>query len=310
MTGAAAALRIVVVTFSPGSSLTTFLASLATATTRPYEVVLADNGSTDGAPEAAVGPGLRLLETGGNLGYGRAANLGASGSDAPWLVVANPDVDWAPAALDELLAAAQRWPAAGCFGPAIRTPAGQLYPSARAFPSLGRGTGHAIFGWWWPANPWTRAYRAEAGAPVEGTTGWLSGSCLLLRREAFEAVGGFDPSYFMYCEDMDLCRRLAEQGWSSVYVPTAVITHEGGHATSRSAGPMLREHHRALFRYLSRQYSGRALAPVRAGLGLGLLLRYLLASRVRSVGEGAAPTRSAELLPDQVPTPARRKDRS
>ena len=298
-----APLRVVVVTYSPGNSLPAFLSSLATATARPYEVVLADNGSTDGAPEAAVQPGVRLLRTGGNLGYGRAANLGASGFDGEWLVVANPDVTWAPGALDTLLDAALRWPHAGCLGPGILTPAGQLFPSARAFPSLGRGAGHALFGWIWPSNPWTRAYRAEAGSPVEGAAGWLSGSCMLLRREAFEAVAGFDPSYFMYCEDMDLCRRLGEAGWASVYVPSAVITHQGGHATSRAAGPMLREHHRALFRYLSRQYSGPAYAPVRLVLGVGLLLRYLLAARVRSVGEGAAPTRPAAVLED-----ARRED--
>jgi len=291
-----AQLRVVVVTFSPGDTLTSFLTTLQTSV--PYEVVLADNGSTDGAPERAVGPGVQMLPTGGNVGYGRAANLGASGFAGDWLVVANPDVTWSPGALDELLCAAERWPGAGCLGPAIRTTDGQLYPSARAFPSLGRGIGHALFGWWWPANPWTRAYRAEAGSPTEGATGWLSGSCMLLRREAFEAVGGFDPSYFMYCEDMDLCRRLAEAGWSNVYVPSAVITHQGGHATSRSAGPMLREHHRALYRYLSRQYSRPAQAPVRAVLGVGLLLRYLLAARVRSMGEGAAPTRSATVLED------------
>ncbi len=294
-----ARLRVVVVTYSPGESLAAFLSSLRAATEAAYDVVLADNGSTDGAPAAAVGPGVRLLETGGNLGYGKAANLGASGFDGDWLVVANPDVTWSPGALDELMAAGTRWPQAGCLGPAIRTPDGRLYPSARAFPSLGRGIGHAVCGWWWPANPWTRSYRAETGSPVEGTTGWLSGSCMLLRREAFEAVGGFDPTYFMYCEDMDLCRRLAEAGWSNVYVPSAVITHSGGHATSRAAGPMLREHHRALYRYLSRQYSGPAWAPVRAVLGIGLLLRYLLAARVRSVGEGAAPTRSADLLEDK-----------
>jgi N-acetylglucosaminyl-diphospho-decaprenol L-rhamnosyltransferase len=236
------------------------------------------------------------VRTGGNLGYGTAANLGADGFTGQWLVVANPDVAFAPGSLDALLDAATRWPRAGCLGPAIRTPGGRLYPSARAFPSLGRGIGHAVFGWVWPSNPWTRSYRAEIGTPVEGTSGWLSGSCMLLRREAFEQVGGFDPTYFMYCEDMDLCRRLAEAGWQNVYVPSAVITHQGGHATSRAAGAMLREHHRALYQYLSRQYAGPGWAPVRALLGLGLLLRYLLATRVRSVGEGAAPTRSAELL--------------
>ncbi|HVE73468.1 MAG TPA: glycosyltransferase family 2 protein [Mycobacteriales bacterium] len=291
------AVRVVVVTYSPGETLAGFLDTLAHATDAPYDVVLADNGSTDGAPEeAAARPKVSLLRTGANLGYGRAANLGAAGATSDWLLVANPDLVWEPGSLDELLSAAKRWPRAGCLGPAIRTPDGQLYPSARAFPSLGRGTGHALLGWCWPSNPWTRSYRSEVGRPVEGRTGWLSGSCMLLRRSAFEQIGGFDPSYFMYCEDMDLCRRLAEAGWESVYVPSARVVHSGGHATSRAPRQMLAEHHRALYRYLSRQYAGPRYALVRGVLGLGLLARYLLALRVRSLGEGAAPTRSADVL--------------
>jgi N-acetylglucosaminyl-diphospho-decaprenol L-rhamnosyltransferase len=288
--------RVVVVTYSPGDVLADFLSSLRTATISPYDVVLADNGSRDGAPEAAVGPGVTLLPTGGNLGYGRAANVGAAEATAEWLVVANPDVVWAPGSLDVLLDAGRRWPDAACLGPAIRTPDGRLYPSARAFPSLGRGIGHALFGWWWPANPWTRSYRAEVGKPLEGPTGWLSGSCMLVRRSAFEQVGGFDPSYFMYCEDLDLCRRFAEAGWKNIYVPSAVVTHIGAHATSRAAGAMVAEHHRALYRYLARQYAGPRYALLRPVLAVGLFLRYLLARAVKSVGEGAAPTRSADVL--------------
>jgi N-acetylglucosaminyl-diphospho-decaprenol L-rhamnosyltransferase len=284
--------RVVVVTWRSSSVLPAFLSSLASS--RTYEVVVADNASPDGPP--AVPAGVRLLETGGNLGYGKAANLGASGFTGDWVVVANPDVVWGEGALDALLEAGERWPRAGCLGPAIRTPDGQLYPSARAFPSLGRGLGHALFGWWWPSNPWTRSYRAEVGTPVEGAAGWLSGSLMLLRREAWEQVGGFDPKYFMYCEDMDLCRRLAEAGWQNVYVPSSVITHVGGASTSAVPRQMLREHHKALYVYLSEHYRGPRYAVLRAGLAAGLFLRYLLASRVRSVGEGAAPTRSADLL--------------
>ena len=293
-----APVRVVVVTWSSDGVLPGFLESLATATTAPYEVVVADNASPVGPP--AVPAGVTLLETGGNLGYGKAANLGASGFEGDWLVVANPDVTWTPGALDELLDAGRRWPDAGCLGPAIRTTDDLLYPSARAFPSLGRGLGHALCGWWWPGNPWTRSYRAEVGPPVEGSTGWLSGSLMLLRREAWEAVGGFDPKYFMYCEDMDLCRRLAEAGWRNVYVPSAVITHVGGHSTAGVSSAMLKEHHRALHTYLSEHYGGARHAPLRLLLGAGLLARYLLASRVRSIGKGAAPTRSADLLEDSA----------
>jgi N-acetylglucosaminyl-diphospho-decaprenol L-rhamnosyltransferase len=289
-----ATVRVVVVTWSSDAVLPAFASSLAEATSRPYELVVVDNASPTGPP--VLPAGARLVEGGGNLGYGRAANLGASGFTGTFLVVANPDVVWAPGSLDVLLEALDRWPRAGCVGPAIRTPDGLLYPSARAFPSLGRGLGHALFGWWWPANPWTRSYRAETGGPVEGPTGWLSGSLMVLRREAWEQVAGFDPKYFMYCEDMDLCRRLAVAGWQNVYVPSAVITHIGGHATRSESAAMLKEHHKALYTYLSEHYRSRRYAPLRFALAAGLRFRYLLAARFRSLGEGAAPTRSADLL--------------
>ncbi|HUR14121.1 MAG TPA: glycosyltransferase family 2 protein [Mycobacteriales bacterium] len=289
-----ATVRVVVVTYDSAEVLPTFLESLAGATTEPFDVVVVDNHLPSLLPEGATD--VTVLNTGANLGYGRGANIGAEDFHGDWLVIANPDVVWDGGALDELLAAGERWPQAGCVGPAIRTVEGKLYPSARAFPSLGRGLGHALFGWFWPSNPWTRAYRAEGGRPEEGPTGWLSGSLMLVRREAWEQVGGFDARYFMYCEDMDLCRRLAESGWLNVYAPAAKITHVGGHSTQTVARRMLREHHRALYRYLSDHHQGWRWAPLRWLLALGLTVRYLVAARLPAVAKGAAPTRSAELL--------------
>ncbi len=287
-----APLGVVVVTYSPGETLDAFLETLEKATTRPYAVVLADNGSTDGAPErAALQPGVQLVRTGGNLGYGRAANAGVPRVAGDWVVVANPDLRWEPGALDTLLDAVGRWPRAGVLGPAILSADGTLYPSARALPSLGRGIGHALLGWWWPSNPWTAAYRRERGAPEEGEAGWLSGSCLLLRREAFDAVGGFDPAYFMYFEDLDLCERICRAGWQTVYVPAAVVVHEGGASTSRDPRAMADAHHASAWRYLSRRYSGRRWAPVRLALRAGLAVRAALARRVPAVAAGARPAR-------------------
>jgi N-acetylglucosaminyl-diphospho-decaprenol L-rhamnosyltransferase len=279
--------RVVVVTYSPGEVLTDFLDSLATATTRPVDVVLADNGSTDGAPEAAAAAGrARLLRTGGNLGYGSGANVGAAGAAGEWLVVANPDIVWTPGSLDRLLDAGLRWPGAGVIGPKIVTMDGHLYPSARALPSLGHGIGHALFGWFWPANPWTRAYRREDDDPVEGEAGWLSGSCLLLRRQAFEQVGGFDPGYFMFFEDMDLCERLAEAGWRVVYVPSAVVRHVGGHSWRDRPAVMTKAHHASAIRYLSRRYHRWWQAPLRWGLTAGLGARYHASKVLTRIGRG------------------------
>jgi N-acetylglucosaminyl-diphospho-decaprenol L-rhamnosyltransferase len=195
--------------------------------------------------------------------------------------------------IDELLEVARRWPRSGALGPRIHTAEGLLYPSARELPSLGRGIGHAAFGWIWPSNPWTASYRRERGQPMEGTAGWLSGACLLLRREAFAQVGGFDEGYFMYFEDTDLCERLARAGWDVVYAPSATVVHQGGHATSRHLDRMSKAHHDSAYRYLSRRYSGAAWAPVRAILRTGLWGRYQLSRRVRRVVHGAQPTRQA-----------------
>ncbi len=285
-------IAVVAVTYSPGPSLQTFLDSLQAATTHPVDIVLADNGSTDGSVQAASHrDGVRIVETGDNLGYGRAANLGVHASTAEFVVVANPDIIWAPGSLDTLIQAARRWSTGASFGPLIRTPEGAIYPSARALPSLGRGIGHALCGWWWPSNPWTAAYRVESEPPRERTAGWLSGSCLLLRRDAFDAIGGFDPAYFMYFEDLDLGDRLARAGWQNVYVPSAVVCHTGGHATSRNAALMATEHHRSARRYVTRRYAGWRWFPLRLVLRVGLAARSVLASRVPRIAAGAQAQR-------------------
>lgn len=291
-------LRVVAVTYSPGDTLTGFVDSLAAATTGPVDVVLADNGSTDGAPERAVAryPHVRLLRTGGNVGYGAAANAGLADVREGFALVANPDVRFEPGAVDELLAVAARWPRAATVGPAIRSPDGELYPSARGLPSLGTGVGHALVGWAWPSNPWTARYRREREKPRERTAGWLSGACFLVDLTAFHSVGGFDPGYFMYFEDVDLAERLGRRGWLHVYAPSAVVVHEGGHATRREPHRMQRVHHASALRYLSGQYPGRRHAPLRAALRAGLAGRLLASYVSGRVAAGARFQRGADEL--------------
>ncbi|MEU3275191.1 glycosyltransferase family 2 protein [Saccharomonospora sp. NPDC006951] len=273
---------VVTVTYSPGETLDRFLDTLDKATDRDVEVVLADNGSVDGAPERAEErDNVRLLRTGENLGYGAAVNRGAAelGERFGWIVVANPDLEWDPGSIDTLLDAARRWPRGGAFGPLIREPDGSVYPSARLLPSMGRGIGHALLGKIWPGNPWTRSYRQERAVPSERTAGWLSGSCLLVRREAFEAVSGFDPRYFMYFEDVDLGDRIGRAGWLSVYVPSAAVMHIGGQATSRASARMLAAHHDSAYRYLSDRHKGLLWQPVLMVIRAGLAVRLRLETR-------------------------------
>ncbi|WP_372671985.1 glycosyltransferase family 2 protein [Amycolatopsis kentuckyensis] len=274
---------VVTVTYFSEDTIGRFLDTLEKATEREVKVVVADNASVEGALEEATAnrKNVQLLSIGENVGYGTAANRGVAELDDRygWVVVVNPDLEWEPGSLDALLEVASRWPRGGAFGPLIHDLDGTVYPSARLLPSFGRGIGHAVFGKVWPGNPWTRQYRQETGTPVERTSGWLSGSCQLIRREAFDSVGGFDTRYFMYFEDVDLGDRLAQAGWLNVYAPSARVTHEGGHSTSQASAKMLKAHHDSAYRFLADRHQGFAWKPVLAAAKLGLALRLKLETR-------------------------------
>lgn len=278
------AVRVVTIAFDPGAELAEFARSLAAATTADVELVVVDNGTQhDVVDRVAADTGARVERTGANLGYGGGANAGARGATQEWLVVANPDVVWEPGSLDVLLAAADRHPAAGAFGPALLNEDGSVYPSARELPSLTQGVGHALLGKVWPGNPWTRAYqrRQETVGGSDGVrvAGWLSGACLLLRREAFEAVGGFDDDYFMFFEDVDLGERLARAGWANLYVPAARVLHVGGVSWKARPAAMISAHHASAERYLHRRYARWYHWPVRVAVSAGLKARELVELR-------------------------------
>ncbi|MDA2894462.1 glycosyltransferase family 2 protein [Mycolicibacterium sp. BiH015] len=288
-------LFVVTVTYSPGPHLDRFLATLAHATDRPVTVIMADNGSTDGAPEEAAEryPNATLFRTGGNLGYGTAVNRAVSeyglGSE-DFFVVANPDVQWGPRSIDLLVEAAARWPRAGSLGPLIRDPDGTIYPSARHLPSIVRGGMHAVVGPVWKSNPWTAAYRQERTDPSERVVGWLSGSCLLLRGSAYSDIAGFDERYFMYMEDVDLGDRLGRAGWQNVYVPSAEVLHAKGHATGRDPARNLAAHHVSTYTFLADRYPKWWQAPLRlafrGALGARANLVVRNSRRKRAKGRG------------------------
>lgn len=280
---APAPVAVITVTYSPGRHLGALLDSLRAATARPTCVVLADNGSRDNAPQnAAARPGVELLPTGGNIGYGAAINLAAAHLrpamdrgevDPEFFMVVNPDVIFRAGAIDELIACARRRPQAGAVGPLITDPHGQIYPSARAQPGLIAGAGHALLADVWPANPFTRAYRRAADMSAERTAGWLSGSCLLIRRAAFDDVGGFDERYFMYLEDVDLGDRLARAGWQNVLCVAARVVHDQGHAAKKQRAVTSAAHHDSAYQFLADRHTGWAQAPLRGALKTGLGLR-------------------------------------
>lgn len=279
---------VITVTYSPGRHLQAFLDSLPAATDRGVHVVLADNGSTDGVPEkaASMSGNVEFLPTGGNLGYGTGMNVGArhlrpardAGEiDSRYLLLSNPDVVFGEGSVDKLIDCLERHPEAAAVGPQIVEPDGTIYPSARAVPTLGNGIGHALLGQIWPSNPWTRSYRDNTDMDRERAAGWLSGSCLLVRWEAFDAVGGFDERYFMYMEDVDLGDRFTRAGFRNIYCPTAHITHDKGHVAGLHSDTMLPAHHESAYRFQADRLPHWWQAPLRGLIRLGLQGRSIIA---------------------------------
>jgi N-acetylglucosaminyl-diphospho-decaprenol L-rhamnosyltransferase len=226
----------------------------------------------DAHTEARTEAHPEVLEIGLNLGYGSGANRGAATCSADFVLICNPDVAVDQDALRNLAQALEDDRALGIVGPLVLEPDGTRYPSARRFPSLLEGAGHVIAGRLWPQNKLSRRYRMSDMATKETTVvDWVSGSCMLVRRQVFEELGGFDESYFMYGEDVDICWRAHRAGYQVGYVPTASVTHIGGVTTARTPYRMLAAHHRSALRFANRSLSGHrriVLPAVAVGLGL------------------------------------------
>lgn len=267
---AAEPVAVVLVTYQSAADLPSCLDVLpAAAGPHPLEMVVVDNASRDHSAEIARARGLKVLEQPANLGLSRAINLGAAQTAAPWLLVVNPDARLAAGSLARMVATAATDARIGAVGPRLWKLDGSVYPTGRRFPSILMGTLHAVLGTVWPANPATRRYHLadlERDAPTR--VDWVSGACLLLRRAAFDDVGGFDERYFMYFEEIDLCLRLARAGWAVVYDPGAEAWHAVGGSTRSAPFRKVWNHHRSALRFYCRRYQGDprlALAPLVAG---------------------------------------------
>jgi N-acetylglucosaminyl-diphospho-decaprenol L-rhamnosyltransferase len=279
---------VVTVSYNSGRFLSEFLESTrsASATDASVPVVVADNGSqdADALADTTETRGARFIRLDRNRGYGGAVNEAVRQIDSsiPWVLVSNPDVVMEPGSLDVLLEVAEADEGIGAVGPAIIEPDGSVYPSARRVPSLRTGLGHALLADLWPTNPWTRAYHRDGEHDERRTTGWLSGACVLVRRSAFDSLGGFDEGFFMYFEDVDLGYRLGRAGWTNVYEPAARVMHVGAHSTQNSSQHMRMVHHESAYRFLARKYGRWYLFPLRTVLRIGLAVRARATTPTRS----------------------------
>ncbi len=273
-------LGLVVVGYDSDEVWPGFCESLAESTIVPNQVVVVENSPSlpttiPSLPELSV----TVVHRPDNPGYGSSANHGVSELRiAPDLIViCNPDIVWQADTLEKMVAELESRPTVGIVGPRLLNNDGSTYPSARAFPGIRIGIGHALLGDLWKNNPWTTRYLGTQEGSEPRIVDWLSGACLMIREETFTSIDGFDKGYFMFVEDVDLCFRAKKQGWRSLFVPNAVLTHSGAHSTGPRMAEMVKAHHLSMRKFLFRLYAGSVYWPIRQALRAGLWLRGVIA---------------------------------
>ena len=219
---------------------------------------MVDNASTDGSERAAEGkPNVRVVRHHANAGFAAGVNIGTAASSAPFLLVLNPDCRLRAGTGLLLLSELRRHATCAVMGPAILDPSGTLQESARGDPDILTGLfgRTSVLSRVFPNSKITRRnLRASVLRDANDSSqqvDWVSGACMLIRRDALAGVGGFDEGYFLYWEDADLCRRLRNAGWETRYLRTASATHDVGQSSQNARGLANREFHRSAYRYFS-----------------------------------------------------------
>jgi GT2 family glycosyltransferase len=277
---------VVVLSWNRAEATLACLQSLAQQHFPGAQVIVVDNGSTDGTPDQVREkyPWVEVIETGRNLGYGGGNNVGiqaalAAGADYVWLL--NNDTLVEPDALTKLVQAAEARPGAGAWSPRIltrETPARIWYAGGSLGTVLTRSTHHAM---------WRNA--KDETSLAQRSVSYVPGCALLLRRTAIEETGPWEERFFLYWEDVDYCRRLSEHGWGMVYVPDALVLHTGAGSSDEPGGTSATfdyYHTRNALWYLKANARGLRLLPslaYRAG-SLALRTAQLLLSRERDKG--------------------------
>ncbi|MEX0817440.1 MAG: glycosyltransferase family 2 protein [Gaiellales bacterium] len=268
---------LVVVTYNARGHLERCLESVADG---PHEVIVVDNASTDGTPAFVRErfPSVRLIELPENVGFGAANNVGMEAATGRWFLLLNSDA-WPQAdGIESLRAFGEANPRVGVAGPRLVGEDGRVQKSVRGFPTIWRlATEYFLLR---KLAPRSRVLNSFYGGGFDYRSRreaeFLMGAVLLLRREAVEEVGGFDPAFFMFSEEVDLCYRMRAAGWAVEFTPDAEFLHLGGASTRPAWDRMFREQVRGHLRFLAKHRGLAQAERARRLLLLSLRLRGAL----------------------------------
>jgi N-acetylglucosaminyl-diphospho-decaprenol L-rhamnosyltransferase len=193
-------------------------------------VVVVDNASPDDSGAVAAAHGADVVAAAENRGFGAGCNLGFAATSSPFVLFLNPDAAVGPTTVRGLTRHLSANRSTAVVASALVAPDGRIEPSRRRRPSTTR----ALLEPGLAALLDDRHYRRRQ--PTGGSVDWVTGACFLVRREAFEAINGFDERYFLYSEEADLCARLRHSGWLVEWIPGLPCVHRSGHSTSQLTG--------------------------------------------------------------------------
>ena len=260
MTNGRPLVSAIVVSYNTRDLLLDCLRAFYACSDVPAEAVVVDNASTDRSLEAVAYefPDAKVIRQPVNVGFGRANNAGLQVAEGRFILLLNPDVTVMPGCVGRLADFLLVRPDVGAVGPRLQRPDGNLdHAARRGFPSPAASMFY--FTGLNKAFPQSERFnRYTMGhLPATETHEIDSGTaaCLMVRRAAVDRVGFFDPDYFMYGEDLDLCFRLKAGGWKIFYLPTARAVHLKGQATRQETGRMLREFHSAMWTFHHKHYA-------------------------------------------------------
>ena len=263
-------------------------------------VTVVDNQSPDDTAAAIDGLDVRLVHADRNGGFAAGCNLGSALGEAGYVLFLNPDARVSEDDLARLADVLDRNPGAGLAAPRILEDDGSLAFSLRRFPRRSSTFAQALFlHRAFPHAAWTDECIRDPQAYAEpGSPEWVSGACMLVRRSALEQIGGMDESFFLYCEDTDLCARLREAGWDIRYEPAATVHHEGG--ASRPREELFAMLARNRVKYARKHGTPLSAALEGAGVALGHLTHALASALQPSKRRGHVRALAALVRPQEV----------
>lgn len=269
---------VVIVSWNTADLLRTCLVSLLQDTSAiQIETIVVDNASADGSAGmvAREFPEAHLIVNPRNEGFAAANNRGLSQARGRYLLLLNSDTVMLSGALEGMVRYMDAHGRVGALGPRILNDDRSVQLSAHDFPRLDHDAVVLLEVKHWPVvGDLARRYARRVYAPDRQETrevDWVVGACLLLRREALEEIGLLDERYFFFFEEPDLCMRLRQRNWSTVFLASSEIVHRGGQSRARVPAASLIWYYRGLLRYYRLHRSRRRYLLVRSGVAIGAL---------------------------------------